>query len=135
MDIIGVLTGLVRGQNEDNEDSLEENTGTELTLYDKDLACEHQIIKCQLRNGRLLGSTAKALRIKYANEFQSYIHWRHSDQPSSDIVDRAIARLKQRRKRGNCSVKAEQEKYVKLLKPLVDMYFKKKDESFSNGTL
>ena len=75
------------------------------------------------------------MRIKYANSFQDYYHWEHSDHPSSDIVDRVISRLKQRRKRGKCSVKAEQEKYVKILKPVIDHYFEKKDESFSNSAL
>ena len=126
MDIIGVLTGLAGGQNVDDEDTLEENTGTNLTNNDKDLACEKEIIQCQLKNGRLLGSTAKALRIKYSSiPFDQEI-W--SFTPRSDIVDRAIARLKQRRRRGHCSVKAEQEKSLKLLKPLMEFIFKKEDE-------
>ena len=124
MDIIGVLKELVRGQNEDNEYTLEENTGTELGNNDKNLQCEKQIIQCQLKNGRLLGSTAKALRIKYANDFQSI----YSSSVRSDIVDRAIARLKQRRRRGHCSVKAEQELLLKSVKPLIELVFKKQDE-------
>lgn len=125
MDIIRVLTGLVSGQNGDNEDTLEENTRTELTNLDKNLQCEKQIIQCQLKNGRLLGSTAKALRIKYANDFQSI----YSSSIRSDIVDRAIARLKQRRRRGHCSVKAEQELLLKSVKPLIELVFKKQDEN------
>ena len=124
MDIIGVLKELVSGQNGDNEYTLEENTGTELGNNDKNLQCEKQIIQCQLKNGRLLGSTAKALRIKYANDFQSI----YSSSVRSDIVDRAIARLKQRRRRGHCSVKAEQELLLKSVKPLIELVFKKQDE-------
>ena len=126
MDIIGVLTELARGQNGDNEDTLEENTGTNLANDDKDLACEKEIIQCQLKNGRLLGSTAKALRIKYSSiPFDQEI-W--SFTPRSDIEDRAIARLKQRRRRGHCSVKAEQELLLKSVKPLIELVFKKQDE-------
>jgi hypothetical protein len=128
MDIIGVLTGLVRGHNMYIEESLEKNTGTELANDDKDLACERQIIQCQLKNGRLLGSTAKALRIKYANmKMTQYIPSYPTNK--SDIVDRAIARLKQRRRRGHCSVKAEQEQLTKILKPIIDHFFEKKQDN------
>ena len=126
MDIIGVLTGLAGGQNGDNEDTLEENTGTELNNIDKDLQCEKEIIQCQLKNGRLLGSTAKALRIKYSSIPFDQERW--SFTPRSEIVDRAIARLKQRRRRGNCSVKAEREQLTKTLTPIIDLIFKKQDE-------
>ena len=127
MDIIGVLMGLARGQNGVSEDTLEENKGTELSNNDKDLQCEKEIIQCQLKNGRLLGSTAKALRIKYANmKMTQYIPSYPTNK--SDIVDRAIARLKQRRRRGHCSVKAEQELLLKSAKPLIDLIFKKQDE-------
>ena len=127
MDIIGVLTGLVGGQNGVNEDTLEENKGTELSNNDKDLQCEKEIIQCQLKNGRLLGSTAKALRKKYPN-MKVYQYIPATPLETSDIVDRAIARLKQRRRRGHCSVKAEQELLLKSAKPLIDLIFKKQDE-------
>ena len=127
MDIIGVLTGVVGGQNGVNEDTLEENKGTELSNNDKDLQCEKEIIQCQLKNGRLLGSTAKALRKKYA-DMKVYQYISATPLESSEIVDRAIARLKQRRRRGHCSVKAEQEKSLKLLKPLMEFIFKNQDE-------
>jgi len=126
MDIIGVLTGLARAQNGDNEDTLEENTGTNLTNNDKDLQCEKEIIQCQLKNGRLLGSTAKALRIKYSSIPFDQERWTFT--PRSEIVDRAIARLKQRRRRGHCSVKIEQEQLLKTLKPLMEFIFKNQDE-------
>ena len=127
MDIIGVLTGLAGGQNGDEEDTLEENTGTELSNIDKDLQCEKEIIQCQLKNGRLLGSTAKALRKKYA-DMKIYQYIPNTPLETSEIVDRAIARLKQRRRRGNCSVKAEREQLGKTLKPVIDLIFKKQDE-------
>jgi len=127
MDIIGVLTGLVGGQNGVNEDTLEENKGTELSNNDKDLQCEKEIIQCQLKNGRLLGSTAKALRKKYAN-MQTFQYIPSRPLETSDIVDRAIARLKQRRRRGHCSVKIEQEQLLKTLKPLMEFIFKNQDE-------
>ena len=134
MDIIGVLTGLASGQNGDNEDTLEENRETELSNNDKNLQCEKEIIQCQLKNGRLLGSTAKALRKKYPN-MKVYQYIPNTPLETSDIVDRAIARLKQRRRRGHCSVKAEQEQLGKTLKPIIDHYFKKKEQSFSDGAL
>ena len=86
---------------------------------DKNLQCEKQIIQCQITNDRLLGSTSKSLRKKYGDE----------------TVNRAIQRLSQRRKRGKCSRKAEINKLSKTFKPLIEYFFKKKDESFSNGAL
>ena len=86
---------------------------------DKNLQCEKQIIQCQITNDRLLGSTSKSLRKKYGN----------------DTVNKAIQRLSKRRIRGKCSRKAEINKLAKTFKPIIDQYFKKKDESFSNGAL
>ena len=86
---------------------------------DDNLQCEKQIIQCQITNDRLLGSTSKSLRKKYGN----------------DTVNKAINRLAKRRIRGKCSRKAELNKLSKTFKPLIDHFFKKKDESFSNGAL
>ena len=113
MDIIRVLTEAFQSQNRVNEDYNEPLAESELANADNDLACEQQIIKCQLQNDRLLGSTSKALRAKYGDS----------------IVDRTISRLKTRRRRGKCSVKAEKEKYLKIFKPIIETYFKKKTEN------
>lgn len=111
MDIIRVLTDAFQSQNRVNEEYDQPLTESEQIQDDQNLACEQQIIKCQLQNGRLLGSTSQALRSKYGSE----------------IVDRAISRLKTRRRRGKCSVKAEEEKYLKLFKPVLDYYLKKQN--------
>jgi len=97
------------------EDSYNENQVDD----DKNLQCEKQIIQCQITNDRLLGSTSKSLRKKYGN----------------GTVERAINRLAKRRIRGKCSRKAELNELAKKFKPVIDLYFKKKDESFSNGAL
>jgi len=106
-------------QNQVDDSDLEDYYSTILGHDDKNLQCEKQIIQCQITNDRLLGSTSASLRKKYGN----------------DVVDRAIKRLSKRRIRGKCSRKAEIEKISKVFKPVIDQYFKKKDESFSNGVL
>jgi len=118
MGILEYILGTIQGQREYNDNEMLEEDSTILGQYDDNLDCEHQIIKCQITNDRLLGSTSKALRKKYGNS----------------TVDRAIQRLSQRRKRGKCSRKAEIEKGVKFFKPLIDSYFNKKTES-EFGTL
>ena len=95
------------------------NDSTILGQDDKNLQCEKQIIQCQITNNRLLGSTSESLRKKYGK----------------DIVDRAIQRLAQRRKRGKCSRKAEINKIAKVLEPAIENYLKKKNESEYGNTL
>jgi len=126
MNFLDDILRTVLGQYEDNDNQnqvessdLEDYDSTILGHDDKNLQCEKQIIQCQITNDRLLGSTSTSLRKKYGN----------------DIVDRAIKRLSKRRIRGKCSRKAEIEKISKVFKPVIDQYFKKKDESFSNGVL
>jgi len=112
MKIIGDILSTILGQNEYIYDDLDENDSTILGHDDKNLLCEKQIIQCQVTNDRLLGSTSASLRKKYGN----------------DVVNRAIQRLAQRRKRGKCSRKAELMKIEKLFKPVIETYFKKQDE-------
>ena len=126
MKILEDIIRTILGQNEynynnfDQDDSdLEPYDSTILGHDDKNLQCEKQIIQCQITNDRLLGSTSKSLRKKYGN----------------DTVNKAIQRLSKRRIRGKCSRKAEINKLAKTFKPIIDQYFKKKDESFSNGAL
>ena len=119
MNILEDIMRTVLGQNEDSDNQNLAESNTIQGHDDKNLQCEKQIIQCQVTNDRLLGSTSTSLRKKYGD----------------DIVDRSIRRLAQRRKRGKCSRKAEIEKLSKTFKPLIEYYFKKKDESFSNGAL
>jgi len=126
MNFLRDILGTVLGQNEYNYDELEPldsdldaNYSTILGHDDKNLLCEKQIVQCQITNDRLLGSTSTSLRKKYGN----------------DVVNRAIQRLSQRRKRGKCSRKAELMKIEKLLKPVFETWIKKTDESFSKGAL
>jgi len=126
MKIFEDIKRTILGQYEDNytdleplDSDLEDYDRTILGQDDKNLQCEKQIIQCQITNDRLLGSTSKSLRKKYGN----------------DVVNRAIQRLSQRRKRGKCSRQAEINQLAKVFKPVIDQYFKKADESFSKGAL
>ena len=112
MEILDDIMRTVQGQKEDSDN--------QFLVYDDDnLQCEKQIIQCQITNDRLLGSTSKSLRKKYGN----------------DTVNKAIQRLAKRRIRGKCSRTAEINKVSKTFKPIIEYFFKKKDESFSNGAL
>ena len=126
MDFLRDIANTILGQNEDNynqnlaEDNQNLAEDNQIQEHEDDnLQCEKEIIQCQITNDRLLGSTSTSLRKKYGN----------------DIVNRAIRRLAKRRVRGKCSRTAEINKLSKTFKPIIDNYFKKKDESFSNGAL
>ena len=115
-DSISTILGLNWDNSRDFELNDRDNENFDSTILghdDKNLQCEKQIIQCQITNDRLLGSTSKSLRKKYGNE----------------IVDRAIQRLSQRRKRGKCSRKAEINQLAKIFKPVIEGYFQKKKES------
>ena len=113
MNILEDFLSTILGQKEYNYEDIEQDDSTILGHDDDNLQCEKQIIQCQVTNDRLLGSTSKSLRKKYGNV----------------IVDRAIQRLSQRRKRGKCSRKAEINKLAKVFKPVIETYFKKQDEN------
>ena len=119
MEILEDILRTVLGQNVDNNNQNLANDSTIQGHDDNNLQCEKQIIQCQITNDRLLGSTSKSLRKKYGDT----------------TVNKAIQRLAKRRIRGKCSRKAEINKLSKTFKPLIDHFFKKKDESFSNGAL
>ena len=128
MDIIKDIIETILGQNEDNTETEAESIETSLTIDDKESTIEREIIKCQMKHGRLLPSTSKALRKKYGY-FSSFGRlW-------CPEVDRTIQRLAKRRQRGHCSVKAEQEQLVKTVKPIVDLIFKKKKDEWDNMAL
>ena len=121
MDFLADILRTVLGQNEDNynqnqvEDNQNQVEDNQIQGHDDDnLQCEKQIIQCQITNDRLLGSTSTSLRKKYGDE----------------VVNRTINRLAKRRLRGKCSRTAEINKLSKVFKPVIDQYFKKKDESF-----
>ena len=126
MDFLTDILRTIQGQSEDSynqnlaESSKIQGHDNEIQGHDDDnLQCEKQIIQCQITNDRLLGSTSKSLRKKYGDE----------------TVNRTIRRLAKRRVRGKCSRSAEINKLSKTWKPIIDQYFKKKDESFSNSAL
>ena len=126
MDILRDILETVLRQNGDNDNQnlaessrIQPNDSTIQGHDDDNLQCEKQIIQCQITNDRLLGSTSTSLRKKYGNE----------------IVNRAIRRLAKRRVRGKCSRTAEINKLSKTFKPIIEHYFKKKDESFLNSAL
>ena len=111
MKIIDDIFRLFLGHNEDMITIDQPNFSTEITEKGNDLGCEQQIIKCQITNGRLLLSTSKSCELKYGK----------------DTVRRAKLRLVQRRKRGNCSVKAEQERYAKAIGEVIEVIHKKEE--------
>jgi len=126
VNILGDIMRTVLGQNEDsynqnqpNYNQIQPNDNEILVDDDKNLQCEKRIIQCQVTNDRLLGSTSASLRKQYGDE----------------LVDRAIRRVAKRRVRGKCSRKAMINELYTKFKPVIDHYFKKKDESFSNGAL
>ena len=123
MKIIDDIFNLFSGHNEDMLTIDQPNFSTIQVEFGNDLGCEQQIIKCQITNGRLLSSTSKSCEIKYGK----------------DTVRRAKSRLAQRRKRGNCSVKAEQERYAKAIGQVIDVIHKKdeakKKEDFDSNAL
>ena len=128
MDIIMDFIRTILGQNEDNTETEAESIETSLTIDDKESTIEREIIKCQMKHGRLLPSTSKALRKKYGTlGLFGYLR--------CPEVDRTIQRLAKRRYRGHCSVKAEQEQLTKTLKPVIDHFFKKKKDEFDNMAL
>jgi len=105
-------------QNLAEDNQIQPNDSTILGHDDKNLACEKQIIQCQITNGRLLGSTSTSLRKKYGDE----------------VVNTTINRLAKRRVRGKASCKAEINKLSKTFKPIFETYFKKKSEhEFGNA--
>ena len=123
MKILDDIFNLFSGQNEDMLTIDQPNFSTIEVEIGNDLGCEQQMIKCQIANGRLLSSTSKSCELKYGK----------------DTVRRAKLRLAQRRKRGNCSVKAEQERYAKAIGEVFDILHKKdeakKKEDFDSNAL
>ena len=115
-------------QNGDNTNKNEDNLETVLTLDDDESVIEREIIKCQAKHGRLLIQTGKTLRKKYGR-------WSSFGYYYCEKTDRTIRRLAKRRQRGKNEAKIQQEQLGKTLKPIIDHFFKKKDESFSNGAL
>ena len=121
MDLLRDILETFLRQNKESDETENESIETELTLDDDESTIEREIIKCQMKHGRLLIQTGKALRKRYQN-------WtNHYGEPRSDKVDRTIRRLAKRRYRGHCSVKAEQEQLEKTLKPVIDYFLKKKN--------
>mgnify|MGYP003153172591 CR=1 FL=1 len=112
MKILDDIFNLFSRQNEDMLTIDQPNFSTIQVELGNDLGCEQQIIKCQITNGRLLSSTSKSCELKYGK----------------DTVKRAKSRLAQRRKRGNCSVKTEQERYAKAIGKVIDTIHKKEEE-------
>jgi len=123
MKILEDIFNLFSGHNEDMLTIDQPNFSTIEVEIGNDLGCEQQMIKCQIANGRLLSSTSKSCELKYGE----------------DTVRRAKLRLAQRRKRGNCSVKAEKERYAKAIGQVIDVIHTKdeakKKEDFDANSL
>ena len=131
MDILQDILKTFLRQNEESDETVNESIETELTLDDDESTIEREIIKCQMKHGRLLIQTGKSLRRRYQNKlgFRDF-----RGQPVSDKVDRTIRRLAKRRYRGHCSVKAEQEQYAKAIGEVFDIIHKKQEKKdFENA--
>ena len=134
MDLLRDILETFLRQNKESDETVNESIETELrldddksTLSDDESTIEREIIQCQMKHGRLLIQTGKALRRRYQNKLLSGQGWTNfRGDPVSDKVDRTIRRLAKRKYRGNCPVKAEQEQLEKTLKPVIDYFLKKK---------
>ena len=104
----------ILGHYEDSDSTDEANFSTVEKEKGNDLGCEQQIIKCQVKNGRLLKSTSRSCEIKFGE----------------DTTRRAKQRVAQRKRRGNDSVKREQELLGKALEQVYDIIKKKDNEDY-----
>ena len=73
--------------------------------YNDCVLCEQQIIKCRKEHGRVLIIESKALRQRFGD----------------DCVNRALYRTSQRKYRGKCDVKRQEENNEKQIKKIVEV--------------
>ena len=111
--IIGTLTAQNYQETDTDEYNDDTLTAQEVQFADKNLLCERMVIDEIDKEGRLLITVSRALRKYFGN----------------DVVNRTIRRLYMRKHRGNCSVKAKQEQVLHAFKPIINEFFKKKNES------
>ena len=113
MKVIEDILSTLWGHDEDFDSEDGDNFSTIDSEKGNDLGCEQQIIKCQQLNGRLLPSTSRACEIKYGK----------------DTTKRAKMRLAMRKKRGNCSVKRDNEQISKTVEMIMDIMRKRDNQN------
>ena len=127
---MGLLEDILKtilGQDEDSANQNEDSVETEVTLDDDELIIEREIIKCQMKHGRLLIQTGKALRRRFQDkDSNGNLVTDYRNQPTSEKVDRGMRRLAKRRYRNNCPVKAQIKEDMRKPNAIIDHYFKEK---------
>lgn len=73
--------------------------------YKDCVKCEQEIIKCRKQHGRVLIIESKALRQRFGD----------------DCVDRALYRTSQRKYRGKCDIKEQEENQAKQIKKVLEI--------------
>ena len=127
MSILTDIIETVLRQNEDSTNQNEDSVETEVTLDDDELTIERQSVKCQMKHGRLLIQTGRALRRMFQDkDYSGNLLTDYCGQPTSEKVDRTIRRLAKRRFRKNCPVKAQIKEDMRKPKAIIDHYFKEK---------
>ena len=129
---MGLLEDILKtilGQNEDSTNQNEDSIETDVTLDDDDLIIEREIVKCQMKHGRLLIQTGRALRRMFQDkDHNGNLLTNYLNEPTSEKVDRAMRRLAKRRYRKNCPVKAQIKEDMRKPKAIIDYYIEKQDE-------
>jgi len=126
MSILTDIIETVLRQNEDSANQNEDSIKTDVTLDDDELTIERQIVKCQMKHGRLLIQTGRALRRMFQDkDYNGNLHTDYYGEPTSEKVDRTIRRLAKRRYRNNCPVKAQIKEDMRKPKAIIDYYTEK----------
>ena len=125
----------ILGQNEEdsNQNQPSDNEKQPITKTDQqecrdESIIEKEIMQCQRRNGRLLKSTSRKLRIRFGK--YSYMTGKYY----CETVDRVIIRFAKQRQRDKCPIKAQIKEEERPAKEIIDHYFKTKEKSeFGNS--
>ena len=130
--VMSILTDIIETvlrQNEDSTNQNEDSIETEPALDDDELTIEKEIIKCQMKHGRLLIQTGRALRRKFQDkDHNGNLLTNYLNEPTSEKVDRGMRRLAKRRYRKNCPVKAQIKEDMRKPKAIIDYYLEKQDK-------
>ena len=113
MKIVEDILSTLWGHSEDIDSNDGDSFSTTDSEKGNDLGCEQQIIKCQEMNGRLLPSTSRACEIKYGK----------------DTTKRAKMRLAMRKKRGNSSIKRDEQQLAKTVEIIMDIMRKRDNQN------
>ena len=128
MNILTDIIETILRQNEDSTNQNEDSIETDVTLDDDELTIEREIVKCQMKHGRLLIQTGRALRRMFQDkDYNGNLRTDYYGEPTSEKVDRTIRRLAKRRYRNNCPVKAQIKEDMRKPKAIIDYYVEKQE--------